>query len=244
MTDRYNVPLTTSTIDLRRHPGRRLRRLVRRRAHAVDPHDLHHPPRGLLLAGDPLHVRARHRRRRPRRPRSSTSATASRSRSSAASSRSSPSPTTRFKLNAVLAFWLAYILTRPLGASIGDFMSQNSQKYGGLGPRHDRHELHLPRRASSRSSSSSRSPGATPPSPAHRAPSHLSPLHQPSVTPASTTRSSRPPSLAAYSAASAAATRSSPDAGASGSKAATPAEERDRVGQLPAQPLDQPTGRR
>ncbi|MEA2426028.1 MAG: hypothetical protein QOH13_2438, partial [Thermoleophilaceae bacterium] len=28
------------------------------------------------------------------------------------------------KLNAVLAFWLAYILTRPLGASIGDGMSQ------------------------------------------------------------------------------------------------------------------------
>ena len=39
----------------------------------------------------------------------------------------------RFKLNAVLAFWLAYILTRPLGASIGDWMSQNSHKYGGLG---------------------------------------------------------------------------------------------------------------
>jgi uncharacterized membrane-anchored protein len=37
------------------------------------------------------------------------------------------------KLNAVLAFWLAYILTRPLGASIGDFMSQHSKKYGGLG---------------------------------------------------------------------------------------------------------------
>ncbi len=37
------------------------------------------------------------------------------------------------KLNAVLAFWLAYILTRPLGASIGDFMSQNDPKYGGLG---------------------------------------------------------------------------------------------------------------
>jgi uncharacterized membrane-anchored protein len=36
-------------------------------------------------------------------------------------------------LNAVLAFWLAYILTRPLGASIGDFMSQHSRKYGGLG---------------------------------------------------------------------------------------------------------------
>jgi uncharacterized membrane-anchored protein len=38
----------------------------------------------------------------------------------------------RFRLNAVLAFWLAYILTRPLGASIGDGLSQ-STKDGGLG---------------------------------------------------------------------------------------------------------------
>ena len=38
-----------------------------------------------------------------------------------------------FGINAVLSFWLAYILTRPLGASIGDEMSQNSHKYGGLG---------------------------------------------------------------------------------------------------------------
>ncbi len=37
------------------------------------------------------------------------------------------------RANAILCFWLAYILTRPLGASIGDFMSQNSHKYGGLG---------------------------------------------------------------------------------------------------------------
>ncbi|MEA2352064.1 MAG: hypothetical protein QOJ14_478 [Thermoleophilaceae bacterium] len=37
------------------------------------------------------------------------------------------------KLNAVLAFWLAYILTRPLGASMGDELSQSSHKYGGLG---------------------------------------------------------------------------------------------------------------
>ncbi len=37
------------------------------------------------------------------------------------------------KLNAVLMFWMAYILTRPLGASIGDWMSQNSHRYGGLG---------------------------------------------------------------------------------------------------------------
>ncbi len=38
----------------------------------------------------------------------------------------------RFKLNAVLAFWIAYILTRPLGASIGDYLSQ-SHDNGGLG---------------------------------------------------------------------------------------------------------------
>ncbi|TZF89630.1 hypothetical protein [Cognatilysobacter lacus] len=36
-----------------------------------------------------------------------------------------------FKLNAVWAFWLAYILTRPLGASFGDLLSQ-SHKDGGL----------------------------------------------------------------------------------------------------------------
>ncbi len=34
--------------------------------------------------------------------------------------------------NAVLAFWLAYILTRPLGASIGDYLSQSPDD-GGLG---------------------------------------------------------------------------------------------------------------
>ncbi len=35
------------------------------------------------------------------------------------------------KLNGILAFWLAYILTRPLGASIGDYLSQ-PHKAGGL----------------------------------------------------------------------------------------------------------------
>jgi len=38
----------------------------------------------------------------------------------------------RLTSNAVLAFWLAYILTRPLGASIGDYLSQ-AQSDGGLG---------------------------------------------------------------------------------------------------------------
>jgi uncharacterized membrane-anchored protein len=37
------------------------------------------------------------------------------------------------RANAILTFWLAYILTRPLGASIGDEMSQSSHRYGGLG---------------------------------------------------------------------------------------------------------------
>jgi uncharacterized membrane-anchored protein len=38
----------------------------------------------------------------------------------------------RYRLNAVLAFWLAYILTRPLGASLGDYLSQ-ARADGGLG---------------------------------------------------------------------------------------------------------------
>ena len=36
-----------------------------------------------------------------------------------------------FKMNSVLAFWLAYILTRPLGASLGDYLIQPSAD-GGL----------------------------------------------------------------------------------------------------------------
>ncbi len=40
----------------------------------------------------------------------------------------------RFKLNAVLAFWVAYIITRPLGASLGDLLSQPVANGGfGLG---------------------------------------------------------------------------------------------------------------
>src|SRR5436190_14604785 len=37
-----------------------------------------------------------------------------------------------FKIDGILAFWLAYILTRPLGASFGDLLSQ-PMEYGGLG---------------------------------------------------------------------------------------------------------------
>ncbi|RUU58822.1 hypothetical protein [Mesorhizobium sp. M2C.T.Ca.TU.002.02.1.1] len=35
-------------------------------------------------------------------------------------------------LNGILAFWLAYILTRPFGASFGDLLSQPAE-YGGMG---------------------------------------------------------------------------------------------------------------
>jgi len=38
----------------------------------------------------------------------------------------------RLGLDAVLAFWIAYILTRPLGASIGDYLTQSAAN-GGLG---------------------------------------------------------------------------------------------------------------
>jgi uncharacterized membrane-anchored protein len=36
------------------------------------------------------------------------------------------------RLDGILGFWLIYILTRPLGASFGDLLSQ-SRQYGGLG---------------------------------------------------------------------------------------------------------------
>lgn len=37
----------------------------------------------------------------------------------------------KLRLNEILAFWIVYILTRPLGASLGDYLSQ-SKKNGGL----------------------------------------------------------------------------------------------------------------
>lgn len=38
----------------------------------------------------------------------------------------------KLRLNSVLAFWLVYIMTRPLGASIGDLLSQ-TREHGGVG---------------------------------------------------------------------------------------------------------------
>ena len=39
----------------------------------------------------------------------------------------------KFRLNAILAFWAAYVITRPLGASIGDLLSQPRK----IGPNDD-----------------------------------------------------------------------------------------------------------
>jgi uncharacterized membrane-anchored protein len=40
----------------------------------------------------------------------------------------------KFKvINPVFAFWAVYVVTRPLGAAIGDQMAQNDPKYGGWG---------------------------------------------------------------------------------------------------------------
>ena len=40
----------------------------------------------------------------------------------------------RFRLNAILSFWVAYVLTRPLGASIGDLLSQPRKLAAGQDP--------------------------------------------------------------------------------------------------------------
>ena len=133
MTDRYNVPLTTSTP---------IFAVILAIVFAVwwyfertlSIHTIFTTRReALLLARDPVHVRARHRRRRPRRgevqPRLRRLDRDLRRRDRADHDR----PLRASRLNAVLTFWLAYIMTRPLGASIGDFMSQHSHKYGGLG---------------------------------------------------------------------------------------------------------------
>jgi len=37
-----------------------------------------------------------------------------------------------FKMNGILAFWLAFILTRPLGATLGDFLTKPAEE-GGIG---------------------------------------------------------------------------------------------------------------
>ena len=94
--------------------------LVRPRAHPVDPHHRHHPARGVLLADRARHLRPRYGGRRldpradrlvPRR---------------VGAPPAGPDPGRPRRLEARrrsgALFWLAYILTRPLGANIGDYL--------------------------------------------------------------------------------------------------------------------------
>ena len=67
LVDNLGVALETTTIAFSVDPRLRLRGLVLERADPLGPHHRHHPARGLLLAGDPLHLRPRHLGRRPRR---------------------------------------------------------------------------------------------------------------------------------------------------------------------------------
>ena len=111
---------------------RRLRLLVAGRAHPVGPRRHDRPSRAVLLGGGRRHLRARHRRRRLRRGRA-------RPRLPRLDRRCSPSliliPALGYRFlqwNAVFAFWFAYVLTRPLGASVADWLGKPVDE-GGVG---------------------------------------------------------------------------------------------------------------
>ena len=67
LVDNLGVELQTTTIAFSVILACVFARLVLERADALGPHHRHHPSRGLLLAGDPLHLRPRHLGRRSRR---------------------------------------------------------------------------------------------------------------------------------------------------------------------------------
>ena len=67
LTDNFGVSLVDDDDRLQHRARRDVRRLVREREDALDPHHLHDQARGLLLARDPVHVRPRHGGGRPDR---------------------------------------------------------------------------------------------------------------------------------------------------------------------------------
>ena len=132
LTDRYNVPLCDQHRGLRRR-ARRRRSPSGTRSSARFRSTRSSPPAARASTGS--------RSCSPSRsapppatssPRTTASASASRCCCGAACIAAIAVAHLRFGLNAVLAFWLAYILTRPLGASIGDGLSQPTAD-GGLG---------------------------------------------------------------------------------------------------------------
>ena len=132
LTDNFGISARPDDYCLQHRPRTHLRRLVPERTNALDPHDRHDKERGVLLARRPLHLRTRDRRRRSGRRTLRHRLPGNRRCCSAPLIAVVYVAHVRFGLNAVLAFWIAYILTRPLGASIGDYLSQ-PQADGGLG---------------------------------------------------------------------------------------------------------------
>ena len=129
MSDKLEISLYVSTAVFA-CARRDLRVLVLRRAHALDPHHHNQPSRAILLGRHSLHLCAGHGGRRPRDRSARTRLPARRL--AFAVLIAFIAVFYSLGVNPVLTFWLAYILTRPLGASLGDLLSQ-SRHYGGVG---------------------------------------------------------------------------------------------------------------
>ena len=129
---KFGVPYAVSTAVFARRPRGRVRGVAARRAHAVHPQRRHAAPRAVLLGDGPRDVRARDRRRRPRRRSRCTSATSAPACCSLGLICVPALAWRCFGLNAVVAFWTAYVLTRPLGASFADWLGK-PVSVGGLG---------------------------------------------------------------------------------------------------------------
>ena len=133
LVDNLGVALRNDDDRVQRHPGRGLRQPGTRVERTLSVHTIVTTRReALLLAGDPLHLRPRHLGRRSALREARTRLPGRPSGSSPGRSSSSPSLHFGLRMNAILAFWLAYILTRPLGASIGDYLASPNAE-GGLG---------------------------------------------------------------------------------------------------------------
>ncbi|CAM5411558.1 hypothetical protein SVIOM342S_10420 [Streptomyces violaceorubidus] len=144
LTDNIGVPLETTTAVFAVPLAVAFVVVWYRREHTFHSQHRHHQPRGVLLAGRTFHLRPGNSGRRsglrahgpgllarcgPLRP----------------GHRRRGDRALRLGLDAVWSFWIAYILTRPLGASIGDYLSQPTGD-GGLRVRHRRHQRALPGR--------------------------------------------------------------------------------------------------
>ena len=138
LTDHLNVPLGFSTCCLRRGTGDRVRHLVLTGADSVDPQH-RHPASARRSTGSqcwspslsaPL-----------RRLDSRAHGMAARQVGALPAGLISPSRRWRSAQRG-LALWLAYILTRPLGANLGDFLALSKSEGGlGLGTACDHHHL-------------------------------------------------------------------------------------------------------